>query len=388
MIDSVEILSQLDRVDWNLPGASTDRETVHSLHWFPGNFIPQIPAYLVQLLTDSGDLVVDPYCGSGTTSIEAAALGRNVWQSDIVRACVTVARGKAAFVLSEQSTVRSQLREIATGLVWDSVLRTNEGGKSGEGTDPRLHDWLHPDTHGQLRYLWSRVESHPDERMREILLTLFSDTLFACGSPGKATTRSGLKRRHHWGWIADNVRPTKLEPHNAIELFRSRLQHASQLPGRTVAGADITTRIENAESLSLDTGTADVVITSPPYLGMIDYTLANRLTYLWMGWSLDADRGVEVGARCRRNRKGASSDYMRSISRAAREIARVLKPGRYCALVIGNSRKFPDASIEVIGSYKECLELLWGPTPRVPTRRRVSERRGSEPTEYICLFRR
>src|SRR5437016_3672893 len=93
---SREILAALNRVDWDFPGATTLESTVHSLHRFPGNFIPQIPAYLIQLLSVEGDLVFDPFCGSGTTGIEAAIAGRRVWETDANRVSILVAQGKLA----------------------------------------------------------------------------------------------------------------------------------------------------------------------------------------------------------------------------------------------------------------------------------------------------
>ena len=46
--------------------------------------------------------------------------------------------------------------------------------------------------------------------------------------------------------------------------------------------------------MSLSTDCADLIVTSPPYLGMIDYAAASRLTYLWYGWSLADDRKAEI----------------------------------------------------------------------------------------------
>lgn len=49
----------------------------HAGYW--GNFIPQIPNQLLKRYTQKGDWVLDPFCGSGTTLIEAAKLKRNAF---------------------------------------------------------------------------------------------------------------------------------------------------------------------------------------------------------------------------------------------------------------------------------------------------------------------
>ena len=43
---------------------------------YHGNFVPQIPNQLMSRFTRTGDVVLDPFMGSGTTLIEAERLGR------------------------------------------------------------------------------------------------------------------------------------------------------------------------------------------------------------------------------------------------------------------------------------------------------------------------
>lgn len=46
-------------------------------------FKPQLPRFFINLLTQEGDTVYDPFSGRGTTAIEAGILGRNVISNDI-----------------------------------------------------------------------------------------------------------------------------------------------------------------------------------------------------------------------------------------------------------------------------------------------------------------
>ena len=91
---TTNILSRLDRIDWDFPGSQTVPLSVHALHVFPGNFIPNIPFHLIQILTKVGDIVFDPFCGSGTTGIEAVRLKRISIQSDINRVGLLMTNAK------------------------------------------------------------------------------------------------------------------------------------------------------------------------------------------------------------------------------------------------------------------------------------------------------
>lgn len=53
-----------------------DKSGVHHAGYW-GNFVPQIPNQLLRRFTKKGDLILDPFLGSGTTLIEAQRLGRN-----------------------------------------------------------------------------------------------------------------------------------------------------------------------------------------------------------------------------------------------------------------------------------------------------------------------
>ncbi len=46
-------------------------------------FKPQLPRFFIDLLTEQGDAVYDPFSGRGTTVLEAALLGRNIIANDV-----------------------------------------------------------------------------------------------------------------------------------------------------------------------------------------------------------------------------------------------------------------------------------------------------------------
>ena len=383
------VLRQLESIDWNFSGSGTLEHSVHSLHWFPGNFIPEIPAFLVQILSRPGDLVLDPFCGSGTTGIEALLQGRRAILSDINRAGLQVAEGKLA-LLSGKETSTCLLR-LAHALFWESVLQTQEVGRNGEGADPELLSWFDTSTLGQLRFIWKLINSVSEPRARSVANLLFSDVLFACAyTPGSRTT-SGKRRRHHWGWIADNVKPRSLVPHNAIAMFRERLFRATDVSDLLDFRGEASGSVHrwDARSLPLAESSVDVVICSPPYLNMIDYARANRLTYLWYGWPLEDDKRSEIGARFARSRKSGVEDYLAQIKMSFGEIARCLKPSGYCAVVIGVSRPQGERLLTLfLENATNGLRQIWGPKRRVSTRRRISDRNGTEPAEYLCVFQR
>jgi uncharacterized protein len=378
----------LDGVDWNFPASTAIPTSVHSLHWFPGNFIPQIPSFLIQALSTRKALVADPFGGSGTTGIEALLLDRRAWLGDANSIAVSIAKAKASLLTSTE--VRQNFEAESRNLLKPSFHASVTAEAAQSELHPELAMWFHPDTFSQLLELWTRIEWVEGSDLREVFRVAFSDVLFSCASSGRPTTSGGRKRRHHWGWIADNVKPKILLWHDANRLFLNSVEAIGEairaLPRCDASCIDI--QLADARATPLQSSSVDLIVTSPPYLAMIDYSTAQRLTYMWRGLSMDAERRQELGARWRRNRISEERDYESAIALSLSEIERVLKPSALCAIVIGASRKFPNMAEKVIASFASKLETVWGPVPRTPTRRRVYVRQGEAPTEYICVFRK
>lgn len=59
---------------------------------YHGNFIPQIPSQLLRRFTQAGDIVLDPFIGSGTTAIEANRLGRRYIGIELAPSVAEIAR--------------------------------------------------------------------------------------------------------------------------------------------------------------------------------------------------------------------------------------------------------------------------------------------------------
>lgn len=329
----------------------------------------------------------DPFCGTGTTPIEAALQNRIGLGSDVSRTALQVAVGKKA-ILDDPAGVVAATRVTEDALLWTPLIHSADSGREGEGSSEELNSWYEPHTLDQLRGVWKYAiePSHPS--VRPALEVLFTDTLFACASTGGSLTNTGGTRRHHWGWVADNVRPKLPRRRDAVELFLSKVYRLRQVADalRTERPGPTTIFRADARQLAVERESVDLVVTSPPYLGMIDYTRASRLTYYWYGWPMLDDERREIGARFRRTRADAYDVYVREMDLSAQVVARCLRPGGYCAVLVGASRKFPAAREATLKAFANVLDTVWGPVPRRPTRRRVAERAGRNIEETLCVY--
>lgn len=333
-------LARLEKIDWDYLGDQSESPFA-SIHFHPGRFISQIPATLIGRLTKPGDLVLDPYCGSGTTLIEAQRLRRRSIGIDANPVSVLISRAKLLPVRHDR------VARILQGHLRRFLDRPfNLGGIVGSDIDVpstvQLSKWYHPDTGAELREIWFYIS-----QLRGVARTLFEFAFSSILMPACSETR-------HWGYVCDNTRPLEFRYIDAIDLFRNSLAkleeaYASRdfelppvtsfpLPRATVFQGDSGYVMEGLKAASVD-----LVVTSPPYYGVVDYVKSQRLSMEWFGKNVEEFRALETGARSKRHRTTAYVQYLNDIERVLTQVGRLLKSEGVFALLIGQSdrRKNP-----------------------------------------------
>ena len=84
----------------SIPQSETTKFT-HSIHAYPAKFIPQIPQRIIEEFSNERHTVLDPFCGSGTTLLEAKILGRDSIGFDINPIGVLTSRVKTESLTPE-----------------------------------------------------------------------------------------------------------------------------------------------------------------------------------------------------------------------------------------------------------------------------------------------
>jgi adenine-specific DNA methylase len=90
----------------------------HGIHPYTAKLIPHIPRYFLEKYTKKGEVVLDPFCGSGTTLLEARLLERNAVGIDINPLARLISDVKTTPINAEKldsaiQSVKAQLKQDA-----------------------------------------------------------------------------------------------------------------------------------------------------------------------------------------------------------------------------------------------------------------------------------
>lgn len=328
-------LSKLQDLDWDFQGDRSD-SPFSDLHFHPGRFVPQIPAALIGTLTRPQEIVLDPFCGSGTTLVEAQRLGRDAIGVDLNPVACLMSRAKC--MTKEADQIEEELSSFLKRLAASRVEHLSSESPAAPPT-VQLSKWYHPETGRQLSSIWSFIQPLRDSEVGDLAFFCFSAALMACC--GETRT---------WGYICDNVRPLEhryVDAYSAffdrgqtlIEAFRRRERRSLSTDHVRVGSVSVLQGDALMTLRSISDESVDLVVTSPPYFGVVDYIKAQRLTFEWFGLEIEPYRRNEIGARSKRHRAAALSQYLEELRSVANEIHRVLKSGHVAAFVIGESGK-------------------------------------------------
>lgn len=381
----------LGKVDWEFSDYSSAlfKADINSIHWYPGSFVPQIPSILIGLLSNAGDTVLDPFAGSGIALVEAARLGRKYIGVDVNPFAMKIAQAKFDSVIHCDTDWFTKEEDQIKCL---QPLDDHEAYCDTMGIDLEVNQWFEIGTLRSLLALHRHVCEERNDTLANIKQVIFSSILNRCSS-----------QREHYTYITDRCFPKQLITRPAKELYltqlsllslavdemRSQFKRLHQSEWETCVQGSV--RVGDSRNLSfISPASIDLVVTSPPYLGVNDYVRSLRLTYMFLPhYGDDTALMLEIGARRKRFRKTALSEYLDEMGGVFQEIKRVLKPSGFMCLVIGEGRGKVNLGGPLV-SILEQLNTKYEFTMCYETERRIKFRRIQVPGvghEKIIILR-
>jgi hypothetical protein len=308
---------------------------VHALHPYLGKFIPQLVEVFLARYFRPGGCVYDPFCGSGTTLVEANAHG-----------CDAVGCDVSAF-----NCLLCRVKTGAHGLAGlELALRgALEGARRGgpaplDGAGEWARRWYAPRALGELLAYRAAAE-RLEPGHREVAHVVFSraarsarlTTHFDLDFPREPVSAPYWCHKHRRECRPVEEAAKFLRRYTEDTLRRLR-DFAAMRTDRRVAVIH-----GDARSVELPLRPSGVV-TSPPYPGLIDYHEQHRYAYELL--ELEDRRADEIGSGALGQTRKALVSYAEATGAVFRNAVRFLPRGAPVVIVVNDSK----------GLYPEILE--------------------------------
>ena len=331
------LLSKVKALDWECIGVDTQYLT-HSIHRYSGKFIPQIGKQVILLLTEPGELILDPYCGSGTVLLECSLVGRRSIGIDLNPLAVLISRVKTNpvekaklenFVHAMEARVNPLLKEPRLRLFSQSQVDPQDL-RDRARRDPRRSDawyrkWFKDDVRLELIAIHQHILMEPDQEFRDIALVAFSDILRKCSNANPSYPNVMFDK--------NRGKPPAAAP-EFIKRLRQIACSVSELEACLVDMPIPRVVWGKAQRTGLDDCCVDAIITHPPYIGSIPYAEYGLLSLFWLGYDPKVIDEQLTGGR--RQASDVVQRFESEFYEMFKESLRVLKPGRNLFMLLGN----------------------------------------------------
>ncbi len=338
---------------------------VHRLHPYLGKFVPQLVEIFLRKYRPQ--VVLDPFSGSGTTLVEATTLdidsvGCDVSEFNCILTRVKVGKYNLALLEREINDILTRLHmELHPGLF-----------KNGLATDfntasDYLHQWFAPKALQQLLFFRSLIQEYQYPDVLRVILSRSArsarrTTHFDLDFPKKPQTGPYHCHKH-----ARTCHPTDEAEKFLIRYSLDTLKRIKQFASvRSQAKANVIC----GDSREVRFPQADIVITSPPYVGLIDYHGQHRYAYELLG--LESRDEQEIGPASGGGSQTAVGRYVDDMTCAFKNVMCALKPGSRMVVVVHDRRDL----------YDEIGRRL-GVTTEYRLGRHVNRRTGRRATDFF-----
>jgi len=345
----------IKKFDWQFSGKS-DYHEIHLLHPYFAKFNPKLPRQLINILSKQNDTVLDPFCGSGTTLVEATLQGRNAVGIDAnPLGCFFTTVKSSSIKNSLLNTINNFLdiveESIDSYYGENNILKTKQ--KKINYSYPDFHNrdyWFTENALNELGIIKAHIKTVGDKDLRNFLLLSFSRIILYASNQ---QTESRYKR-------VDKKRGKK---DIFLQYKKTLLKAKDIMSNYSMKRKNVIVNIFFKDSRYINfikRSSIDLIITSPPYLNSWDYGLYHRFRFFWLDLNVHEYEEKEIGKHLRTLEGRSKSDeverYRIDMSMCLKGFSKVLKKNKYCCIVNANSivkKRFIDTNKILVDEAKK-----------------------------------
>jgi site-specific DNA-methyltransferase (cytosine-N4-specific) len=345
----------------------------------------------IKEFSSEGELVFDPFCGSGVSAVEAMLNGRNYVGYDINPLAVLIAKVRTTPISTERAF---KLLEV--------VLK-QEVKDYEVPSFPNIEYWFDGDVIEELAKLRAGILGIEDINLQNLFKVSLSETI-------RLVSKLDLSEFK----LVRAKRTKKHEPKLVFEaIVRRNIARLSILSKQNLKAHVDIRQVNVLDSLPIEDESVDLLITSPPYgdsKTTVAYEQFSKLSIKWLGLDVryrrfqlgEQRKAYEIALpseelnEClerikRKDPKRAREVYSfyTDLYKAFENISKKVKPGKHAVIVVGN-RKVRGVELP---TDKVCVSFFHqlGFVHKITLIREISNKRmpaGTMKHEYVVVLQK
>ena len=249
------------------------RNGMHSTHRYFGKLIPAIPGFAIKEFTKERDYVLDSFCGSGTTLLEAKTYNRNAFGVDL---------NPLSVFISKVKTTKIKPEKLMEG--WLKMKKTIENdpkdySKEIEPYCVNINHWFKDFVKGDLLKLRANIFKLPAGNIRNFFLGCFSAFLRGV---------SNADPRHIFPGYSKRLRKLDAEGKREIDVFSAfekavlkRINYMNNLP---LNDSKVKVFVGDSRNLPREIKNINLIVVNPPYISSIRYLETMKIEMGWLNF--------------------------------------------------------------------------------------------------------
>jgi len=300
----------------------------HGLHIYPAKFPPQLPRNILKEFAKPGDIVLDPFVGSGTTLVEAVLVNVNSIGVDTNPLACLISKVKTTPIDPKQLYLVDDL----CGRVSASFFELQMGEKREDVIPniPNIIHWFQKNVVQELSLINKSILSVQKKDIIDLALVALSSIIVRVSNQESDTRFAAINKNIKDG---DTIRffLEKLSEYKKImKIFWEKL------PEKKVKAKILNIDVRNLSRYLKHP--VDIVITSPPYANTYDYYLYHKFRMYWLNMDVASAQQTEIGSRREYSSlKKGKGKWKQDLTESFQEILNVLKSEKLAFVVIGDS---------------------------------------------------
>ena len=360
-----EIIENISKREWC--GDPYKRQSwgswLHRISPYVGRIKPAFAHFLIEYTTDIGDTVLDPFGGIGTIPAEAALMGRNSISNDINPYACVIAKAKS-----------EPKNDLNTLIKYIENINIDTSQVNLENIPEWVRQYYNPETLKEILFLRDYLTK---EKQFFILGNLI-----------------GISQGHRIGHLSKPcgwTLPYKPRPDDPGEYREVKPRLIDKIK-RTYSDnfemkGSMRAMFGDARKLNLADNSVDHIISSPPYFDTLDYINSSRLRLAICGY-YDAEENKKI----KDNLIQKYDSYLDEMEKCIEEFYRVLKPGGYDIIVVGDvfkPNKCINTANELVPLFEKhhfkCYAII---ADGIPVNKSVQKKTDEQKNDRIMILQK